>query len=301
MRRWKPQRSWRLGAAAVLLILTVGAAVYLVMQLGAALARPPETWKVDATLFVRYLGLLALLSLAGVLVYRIAAALSLVYTLDRNGLYIHWLGNRAVVPLGQIERIEVGLSRSRSPWIGLGFIRASLRLPEGRVVHCFSTVPLHRSLIIHTASESYAISPQDTDGFVQDLEQRQRLGAIQHLTPGIEAGRVFAYAFWRDPLARGGVIGAFFVNLALLGALTTLYPYLPEMLGLRTDAFGETAALAPRYQIFTLPLAGAAILFLNLGLGLWLYRREPLGARTLQLASAMVQVLFVVAALTVLR
>ncbi|MFQ3662274.1 MAG: PH domain-containing protein [Chloroflexaceae bacterium] len=304
MRRWTPQRSWRLWVALAALIGALGVAGYLLASVVALLAQPPEAWPIDGRLFVRHLAVLALLVCAAFLAYRVAAALSLAYTLDRNGLYILWLGNRAVVPLGQIESIESGLSEpatGASPFAGIAYLSGSARLPDGRELQRFSTVPLTRALIIHTPSEAYAISPRDVDGFVQDLEQRRRLGAVQQLAPGVETGRVFAYTFWRDPLAREGVLGALLLNLALLGALMVLYPSLPALIGWRSDATGAIVAMAPRYQILLLPLAGAAILFLNVGVGLWLYGREPVGARMLQATSVVVQVLFGVAALTMLR
>jgi len=304
MRRWTPQRSWRLWMALAALIAALGVAGYLLASLVALLAQPPEAWPIDGRLFLRHLAVLALLVCAAFLGYRVAAALSLAYTLDRNGLYILWLGNRAVVPLGQIESIESGLNApatGASPFASVAYLSGPARLPEGREVQRFSTVPLTRALIIHTPSEAYAISPQDVDGFVQDLEQRRRLGAVQQLAPGVEAGRVFAYTFWRDPLARGCVLGALLLNLALLGALMVLYPSLPTLIGWRSDPTGAIVAMAPRYQILLLPLAGAAILFLNVGMGLWLYGREPVGARMLQATSVVVQVLFGVAALTMLR
>lgn len=304
MRRWTPQRSWRLWVAVAACIAALGVAGYLLASLVTLLAQPPELWPIDGRLFLRYVAALGLLACAAFLAYRIAAALSLAYTLDRNGLYILWLGNRAVVPLGRIESIDSGLgapARGASPFASIAYLSGTARLPEGREVHRFSTVPLKRALIIHTPSEAYAVSPRDVDGFVQDLEQRRRLGAVQQLAPGVEAGRVFAYHFWRDPLARGGVLGAILLNLALLGALMALYPSFPPLIGWRSDATGAIVEMASRYQILLLPLAGAAILFLNVGVGLWLYGREPVGARMLQVTSAVVQVLFGVAALTMLR
>ncbi|MGQ9927407.1 MAG: PH domain-containing protein [Chloroflexaceae bacterium] len=303
MRRWTPQRSWRLWVALAACLAALGVAGYLLASLVTLLAQPPELWPIDGRLFLRHVALLALLASAAFLAYRVAAALSLAYTLDRNGLYILWLGNRAIVPLGRIESIESGLSvpvKGASLFASVAYLSGPARLPEGREIHRFSTVPLKRALIIHTPSEAYAVSPQDVDGFVQDLEQRRRLGVVQQLAPGVESGRVFAY-FWRDPLVRGGVLGALLLNLALLGALMVLYPSLPPLIGWRSDATGAIVEMAPRYRIFLLPLAGAAILFLDVGVGLWLYGREPVGARMLQVISTLVQVLFGVAALTMLR
>lgn len=301
MRRWKPQPTGRLWAAIGALVIAGAGAAYLLVQLGQVLVRPPATWPIDGPLFVRGLLCLALLLIVGALAYRVAAALSLNYAVDRNGLYIFWLGNRAVVPLQAIESIESGMQTIASPLKGIGYFHGRIPLPGGRTLHRFSTVPTERALILHTATDVYAISPQESDAFVQDLEQRRRLGAIQTLAPGIEAGRAFFYAFWDDRAVRVALAVAVTLNLALLGWIMLLYPGLPPMIDMRSDAAGAAGALAPRHQILFLPLAGIALGLLNAGLGLTLYRREPVGARMLQVASAGAQLLFAVAALTIVR
>lgn len=304
MRRWKPQPSALLWAAFAALALAAAGAGYLLVRLGSVLILPPATWPISGALFGEYLIFLALLALAGALAYRVAAALTLAYSMDRNGLYITWLGNRAVVPLQQIERLEGGvripprlIDRLRS----IGYYHGRVRLAEGRIVHRFSTVPLDQALVVHTAHDSYAISPQDADSFVQDLEQRRRIGAVQQLASGVEAGGAFTYAFWDDQVVRRSLALTLLLNLALLGGLMVLFPGLPALVDLRADATGAAAALVPRHQILFLPMAGAALGLLNLGLGLSFYRRERVGAQLLQLASVGVQVLFIVAAVTILR
>jgi hypothetical protein len=304
MRRWKPQTSALLWVAIVALVLAVGVAGYLLMRLGAVLVGPPGEWPIDSRLFGLFLACLAALALAGALAYRVAAALTLAYSLDRNGLYISWLGNRAVVPLQQVESVESGVRAPARPvdlLRSVGYYHGRVRLPEGRVLHRFSTRPLGRALVIHTSADSYAISPQDADGFVQNLEQLRGIGAVQPLAPVVEAGRAFTYAFWVDQVVRRSLALALLLNLALLGVLMTIFPGLPPEVALRPDATGAAMGLVPRHQILFLPLAGAAVALLNIGLGLTFYRREPAGARLLQIASVGVQALFAVAALTILR
>jgi hypothetical protein len=253
---------------------------------------------VDAIL--RVLAGLALLLVTGALAYRVAAAVSLAYAVDRNGVYILWLGNRATIPLQAIESIDVGVSAPASPLRGIAYFHGRAALPGGRTLHRFTTVPTTQALVLYTAEAAYAISPQEGDAFIQDLEQRRRLGAIQPLATGVEAGRAFLYAFWDDRVIRAALVVAALLNLAFLGWLMASYPGLPSMLELRSDAAGEATTLAPRHQILFLPLAAAALGLLNTGLGLTLYGREPVGARMLQIASAGTQILFAVAALSIL-
>lgn len=304
MRRWKPQPSPVLWAVAAALVGALAGAAYFLVQLGTALARPPAQWPISAGLFLQLLALLALVCVVALAGYRLAAALTLAYAVDRNGVYIFWMGNRAVVPLQQIESVESGLNdpQPAAARLGsLGAFRAPARLPTGRTLHRFSTVPLGQALVLNTPSAAYAISPREADAFIQDLEQRRRLGSIQQLAAGVESGRAFFYAFWDDRVVRWALLAAAALNLALLGWLMSAYPGLPPLVDMRADASGAAAAMAPRHQILFLPLAGVALGLLNIGLGLTFYSREPVGVRLLQLSSAGVQALFWVAALTILR
>lgn len=286
-----------------LLAISAAGAIYLIGRVGLALARPPEQWAIDLGLYLQLLGGLAALLVAGLAAYRVAAALTLSYGVDRNGFYIFWLGNRAVIPLAQIETIESGvrlpetlggLARS------LGYYHGRVRLPEGRELHRFTTKPLSRSLILHTPAASYAISPESDDTFVQELEQRRRLGSIQQLSAGVEVGRMFFYSFWEDQVVRAALLTAVALSLLLLGWVAAIYPGLPALVDLRADAAGVSSTLTPRHQLLFLPLAGVAILLLNTGFGLSLYSRSAVGARLLQVASALAQILFAVAILTIL-
>ncbi len=304
MRRWKAASSARIWFAVLLLIAAIGAAIFLLVQIGVALAAPPEAWPIGLPFFAQLLGAVLSLLLAGALAYRVGATLTLAYGVDRNGVYIFWLGNRAVVPLAQIETIEGGLSTPQRPvdlLNSLGYYHGRSPLPSGRTVHRFTTLPPERALVLHTATDAYAISPAEADAFVQELEQRWRLGAIQQLSPGIEAGRIFFYPFWNDRVVRGFLIAAFVLNMVVLGWLMAIYPNLPELIAVRTDAAGTATELEPRHQVLFLPLAATVVSLINLGLGLTLYTREPIGARMLQVASVVAQLLFAVAVLTIVR
>jgi hypothetical protein len=256
----------------------------------------PETWRVDLGLFGQIVALLGLLAAAGWLAYRTAAAFTLGYELDRNGLYITWLGNRAVVPLDRITSIDVGAEASL-PWGPLqavGSYWGSARTAEG-ALHLFTSRTPARSLVIYTSDGAYAISPADHEAFVQDLEQRRNLGAAKPLAATVEPSRLFLHAFWNDRAVRGLLLLALALNLAALGFLASRYPSLAPLVEMRFDATGELAELRPRHQALFLPLAAFGLSLLNTALGLALYHRERLGARLLQGASVIVQMLFAVA------
>lgn len=286
----------------VLVAVLVGVGVVGV-GLGQILRGPPESWPVDLTVYARALALLGLLLLGGALAYRVGSALTLGYELDRNGLYITWLGNRAVVPLEQIQRVDVGAQASLpfALFRGLAYYYGQGQTTDGRRLHLFATQPLAQCLVVLTPEDAYAISPADHESFVQDLEQRRNLGATKPLASAFDPSRLFLYAFWNDSTVRVMLLVALAVNLLVFGILATRYPALAPMVQMRFDAAGQAADLRPRHQVLFLPLAAFGLSLLNMALGLLVYRRQQLGARLLQGASVVVQLLFGIAAITIIR
>jgi hypothetical protein len=302
MRRWKPQFTLGLWIGLALLILALAGAIIVGVRLGAVLVQPPESWPVGLELFAQVVTFVLLWLMAGILAYRIASGLTLSYEIDRNGLYILWLGNRAVVPLSAIESVDMGTAEARPIWgplQGIGYYSGRGRTQSEQRLHLFATRPPSRCLLVHTANGSYAISPADMEGFVQDLEQRRNLGAVKTVAPTIETSRFFAYAFWNDRLVRWALMLALGLNVLLLGFLSVRYPQLAETLGMRFNAAGEVVELRPRHQVLFLPLAAFMLSLLNTLLGMLLYPRDQAGARLLQFGSVLVQVLFAVATIMI--
>lgn len=303
MRRWKPHIGLGLWVAIVLLLAMLAGGTYIAREIAQALSGPPEAWPINLDLYWRGLALLACVVAIGALIYRIGAALTLSYDLDRNGLYITWLGNRAVVPLDQIFTVEPSVHAQRLPLGPLqmvGYRWGRTRTADGLPVHLFSTRSLSKSLAIHTRNAIYAISPADLDGFVQDLEQRRNLGATKSLAPMVEAGRVFLYDFWNDRIVRWLLLLAVVLNVVVIGLLMARYPQLGAAVEMRFNATGAATELRPRHHVLFLPLAAFGLTLLNIAVGLLLYRPQRLGARLLQGASVVVQVLFAIAILSII-
>jgi hypothetical protein len=302
MRRWKPQAGFGIWIALGLLIGGIAGIGYLGFALAQVLLQPPETWPVDLQLYSQFVALQALLVIAAVLLYRILAALTLNYELDRNGLYITWLGNRAVVPLAEIQTVDLGV---KTPRIPLGPLQAigsywGRGRVENRELHLFSTIPPQRSLAICTPSAIFSISPAEREAFVQDLEQRRNLGSTKSLTASTQPSRIFLSAFWNDQTVRWLLMIAFALNVLLLGILAARYPMLASDIEMRFNELGEVAEFRPRHQVLFLPLAAFGLALFNTALGLLTYRQLPIGARLLQAASVLVQILFGIAIVTII-
>lgn len=304
MRRWNPQPSVGRWIGLLLLIAALACAGVLAIPLVQAFGRPPNEWQVNFGIYLRFLEVLAFLIVACMLLYRVVAAFTLSYDLDRNGLYINWLGNRAVVPLEQIQSVDVGLSGARMPLRflqSIGYYWGQGQSSDGRRVHLFATRPPARCLVLYTDTEAYVISPVDHEGFVQDLEQRRNLGTTKSLATSVEPSRMFLYAFWNDRTVRLLLLFAFLLNLAVLAWMAARYPTLHAMIPMRFNAVGEVAEPRPRHQVLFLPLAALMLSLLNTVVGLAFYRQQQLGARLLQGASVLVQILFGIAVVTIIH
>jgi hypothetical protein len=304
LRLWKPQSSIGRWLGLALLIAALAGTVILAWPLLQMLQTPPQMWQIDLFNYAQVVSVLALTLLSGVLSYRVAAAFTLSYGIDRNGLYINWLGNRAVIPLNQITSVDFGIQSTKVPWHplqGVGYYWGQSQLDTERTLHMFATKPATRSLVIYTYDAAYVISPADQDSFVQELEQRRKLGATQPLIPVVEASRIFLYAFWNDQIVRRLLITAILINLAIMAVLAWRYPGLEELIPMRFNAVGQVAEPRPRHQVLFLPLASFAITLLNIVVGLIFYRQQQIGARLLQGASIIAQILFSIAIITIIR
>lgn len=304
MRRWKPQPSIGRWIGLLLLIIALSGAVYLAWPLLQNFSNPPQDWQINLSVYSRMVAVLVLLFLSGVLAYRFASALTLSYALDRNGMYVNWLGNRAVIPLDSIISVDLGIGKQQLPWNplqGVGYYWGQYKLDDGKRLHLFATKPVSRCLVIYTPNDAYAISPADHDAFVQDLEQRRNLGATKPLAPTVESSRIFLYAFWNDRTVRQFLLVALLLNLLIMGILAARYPNLAPTVPMRFNAIGQVAEPRPRHQVLFLPLAAFGIGLINTVVGLIVYSRQPLGSRLLQGASVLAQILFGIAVLTIIR
>jgi hypothetical protein len=183
-------------------------------------------------------------------------------------------------------------------WVG--YFSGTARAPDNRPVNLFTTRAPGKSLVIYTTTEAYAVSPAERDMFVQELEQRRRLGAVKTIAPTTEPGRFFLYAFWHDPVVRWSLLLTFSINFLLLGILAWSYAEMAPMLDMRFDPAGLATEQRPRHQVLFLPMAAFGLSLLNTALGLSFYQRNRTSAQMLQVGSVMIQVLFGIALLAII-
>jgi hypothetical protein len=252
------------------------------------------------------IGLVVLLSVPVLLVlaYQTVSCLTLRYRLDRNGVAIRWFGAELILPIRDIQRIVPGYQ------LGSALIRRhGLRWPGhergigwvpgvGRA-RFLATRPVAEQLLLVTPGRAFAISPDDPEGVTCAFEARQELGPNRLLEREVRRARWFAWPFWTDRTARTLLGAALVVNLGLFAVLCARFPGLDFNLPLHFNSLGQVDRPGTKMELFALPIIGLLILVANLGLGLVLYRRERAGSYLLWGAAAAVQVLFWLAAFSI--
>ena len=254
---------------ALLVILGLIALDVLAVWLG--LGRP-----VDGLSFLLGLWVLISLLLLAYLAYRIAAAFTLEYWVDRDAVTVVWGPTRQIVPIGQIRRIQRGVANQATaharPW--------HWPCPDRRRVHCaglgmvnaYATRPLSEQLILVTDEDSYGISPADPEGFLTALQARYALGAARPRSVELVRPPLWTWPLWHDRgallLVGLGLLGV----LVLFGALCFRFPFLSSDIPLHFDVSGLPDRIAPKAGLFALPIIGLVTWVFNLATGILVYR-----------------------------
>lgn len=304
MRRWKPYPSPGRWLALVLAVVFTGGCIAFAILAQRHFSGISTEWTINLEFYLQFLAMLVMIVCAGSAWMRFIQAQTLWYGLDRNAVFISSLGNRELVPLDQIRRLDFGIQVGKLPRAmlqGIGCYWGESVDAEQTQVFVRSTLSMSRCLFILTARGTYAISPSEMEMFVQDLEQRSNLGATKRLVPETEYGPWFNTPFWSDSSSTLLLGLAIVINVLSVGLLAWYYPTLQETIHMHFDAIGDVSQLRPRYQALFLPLAALGVTAVNLLAAMLCFRFEKLVARLLQGASVVVQTLFAVAVLMIVR
>ena len=231
------------------------------------------------TTIVLSLAFLLALVLLAVLLYRLWALHGLDYWIDRDAVRIHWAGNMIDIPLPDIQEAvykPTGLVQDHRWWAWpVGWVQP-LR-PESVQVS-YATLSPEESLALKTSYATFIISPEDADGFITALHERQALGPARKLEPAIAEPSYRQHWLIQDRLPLILMATGLFFGLILLGLLVWRYPTLPQQIPLHFDAAGEPDRIVPRRSIFLFSAITLLIGFFNAAVGIALYERHKLAS-----------------------
>jgi hypothetical protein len=245
---------------------------------------------------------LLILGIVGLALYWAIIAFRLHYHLNRNGLAIQWGLAQLLIPFESIERIVPGKTLAASPKFR-GLNLAGLRFGWGELAEYgklkfLTTAPPAESLLVVTSDQTYVISPRQPDHFLEAWQARQSLGPTQHWSLGLRRSWPLNYPLLADPLLWWFFGLGALACLSRLGYLCLNFAGLPRSLPIHFNAFGLADRIADKSILFTLPLAGVAVLGLNIFLGSLIYRWERVGAYLLWGSAVAMQICLWVAVLT---
>ena len=224
------------------------------------------------------------------------------YAVDRNSFVIRWGPIREIIPMGDVQRVIAGsdiahdLRLVRLPlpgwWIGRG------SHPALGKIHFFGTAPLDKQIILVTLSAAYAVSPDDTEAFVDAFRVRFQMGPTQ----AVRAARLYPPALdwpiWKSPVTLALIAVPILLNLIAFGLSFAAFPGLSDQIVLHFDAAGAADRFGGPIQVFGPALIGLVLLLVNFAIGLISYPRDRLAAYLAWGGSSGVQLLFLIATVT---
>lgn len=263
-------------------VLVGGLLVLITLSLDAFWLWQVIHWPITFLTFVQSVLVLLSLPWLGLMSYWLYGLLTLRYHLDRNRLFIRWGPTWQVIPLPEIERVEIephlaSPLRYRGAWWP-GYWAGHGEVAGVGVALFYATASAAQQVILVTPTLAYAISPPDPGAFLREFELRRDMGPTQWVEQSSHRPAFTRWAFWSDRMAQGLLALGGLTVATLFGRLCWRYPSLPVRLALHFNALGQVDRIGERSELFALPNIGLLILAVNLVLGFLLYRRERMGA-----------------------
>jgi len=228
-------------------------------------------------IFLIYLipSLLAL-GLAVWLVYRAYALQGAFYSLERDGLRLHWGLRLEDIPMDTVvwarpaEDLE---TRLPLPWQRIpGSILGSRNLPGVGTVEFMASSWLG-IVLVATQERIYAISPQDPQAFLNTFQRYMELGSLSPLPARSIFPTILLARVWEARPARYMILLGLGFSLLLLVGTSLAIP------GRDQVSLGFTSALTPHdpvpaVRLMLLPVLNGFFFLADLLLGLFFFRQD---------------------------
>jgi hypothetical protein len=267
----KPPRLTGLIIGSVLFVLLLGGIILGIFQLASGEIGPLlGLWTAMVILGIPILLLVS---------YRIYGLLTARYVLDRDGFYLYWGFSTEQVPLSAIEKFIDGevLDARYGPRLGFwwpGCIVGQNEVEGIGEVEFFATTVAKYQVIIPVKGGGLAISPPDIDAFQQAFVDFVRLGSLEEISTKSYRPDFFSARLWADRSARILILVGLVLILSLLAYLASRIGSLPEQVPFGFDLLGQADTFVPPSQLLLLPIVGGIFWFLDLMVGVWLYRQD---------------------------
>lgn len=242
---------------------------------------------------------LALLGFSPFVAYRGYALLTAGYTIERDGLRLHWGLRREDIPLPEIEWIrpadEIGFELPL-PWLAWPGALLGTRQVANLGQIEFLASELDGLVLVATPQKIYALSPTDARGFIRAYQHINELGSLNPLPQHSVEPAMFLRQVWEDRLARSLILSGIGLTLLLLVVTSLLIP------GRGLVAIGFTPAGLPQEpvsadRLLLLPTLSVLSFVFDFVVGLFLYRTpaQRYAAYMIWLSSALCAAILLIA------
>lgn len=197
------------------------------------------------------------------------------YSLDREKLTLTWGLRVEQIPVSEVEWVrpmESLASPLALPFVRLpGAIMGIRRHPDLGPVE-FLASDAKALLLVATSKRVFVISPQDTIGFMQNIQRAIEMGSLSPAKPqSVYPGFVVMQA-WDSMLVRYLWLAGLFLNIGLLAWVTLIIPSLGRIpLGFLPS--GAPAGPVPGAGLILLPVISLFFSLTGWVAGLTFYRR----------------------------
>jgi hypothetical protein len=197
------------------------------------------------------------------------------YSLDREKLTLTWGLRVEQIPVSEVEWVrpmEALASPLALPFIRLpGAIVGFRRQPELGPVE-FLASDTKALLLVATSRHVFAISPQDTTGFMQNIQRAIEMGSLSPAAPQSVYPTFIVAQAWESMLARYLWLAGLFLNIGLLAWVTFLIPAL-ETISLGFMPSGAAGKSVPSTGLILLPIVSLFFYISGWVAGLTFYSR----------------------------
>lgn len=225
---------------------------------------------------------LAAVILVPILVYQLYCLQTAFYTLERDGLSLHWGLRIEDIPMNTILWVQrqeeftqpLPLPVIRYPGALVGARRRSnIARSSGPEMIEYMASKGRGLVLVGTTERIFAISPREADRFLYTFQRLTELGSLTPLPHRSVYPTFLLSRVWSSPLARLLSLASLALSLALLIWVGMTIPGRSQVnLGFYPD--GSPGDATPAIQLLLLPVINSLIVLVDLFIGLFFFRRK---------------------------
>ncbi|MGA2489879.1 MAG: PH domain-containing protein, partial [Anaerolineales bacterium] len=211
-----------------------------------------------------------------ILAYQLYALMHANYSLDRDQLTLKWGLRVEQIPVSDIEWVRPLTAlpgHIPMPFLHLpGSVLGTRHHPDLGPVE-FLASDVKSLLLVATSRKIFAVSPENSLDFLQEIQHAIELGSLTPATPrSVYPSSVVAQA-WDSLLARYLWLAGLFANIGLLVWVSLMTPSLGHIsLGFLPS--GTARPASPGYELILLPIVSIFFYLIGWVTGLMMYRNE---------------------------